>query len=408
MDSSLIKELSQGQGQGQGQGYIAPAILTCIIVFIAIILSKASKDPDTLNAKAFSYTFIIIAAFIFFTGIFISRIADNPNSAMTVVIVGMVIMFICCLAYFYNNIDSTGYRIISLFIQFLILVIFVVGLAIIFYCFSNYLKSFEGPEALAINVFFYIPCLLLEFIQYLIKEFRMTTNTVYILFILEIVLILVYMYVPKLLEKIVIKNGIVLLPDAAFLDSQTVIGNSIDLLMPLNKSLNDPNEKLGYRTEYSISMWLYLNNQPLNYQAYAKETNIFSYTNRHPAITYYNNTSAPENTDDIDNLLFYFSNSTNGSAPFPFKIPKQKWNQIVFNYTSTQADLFINGILVKTHIFNESMPTYSAEDLVVIGDDNGLDGALCNINYGFGTMTKYQIANSYNLLMNRNPPTNNL
>jgi hypothetical protein len=190
MDSSLIKELSQGegqgegQGQGQGQGYIAPAILTCIIVFIAIILSKASKDPDTLNAKAFSYTFIIIAAFIFFTGIFISRIADNPNSAMTVVIVGMVIMFICCLAYFYNNIDSTGYRIVGYLINAIMFGIFVVGLAIIFYCFSNYLKSFEGPEALAINVFFYIPCLLLEFIQYLIKEFRMTTNTVYIFFIL--------------------------------------------------------------------------------------------------------------------------------------------------------------------------------------------------------------------------------
>jgi hypothetical protein len=78
----------------------------------------------------------------------------------------------------------------------------------------------------------------------------------------------------------------------------------------------------------------------------------------------------------------------------------------VFNYTSSQADLFINGHLEKTFVFSGNEPTYSASDVISVGSTDGLDGAICNIKYYAIPQSMRQIATSYNLLMNQNPPTN--
>jgi len=83
-------------------------------------------------------------------------------------------------------------------------------------------------------------------------------------------------------------------------------------------------------------------------------------------------------------------------------------NQFVFNYTSDSVDLFVNGSLDKTFRFNsDTRPVYSADDLVMVGSNDGVDGAICNIRYYIGNQTRSQIANSYNLLMKKNPPVNN-
>jgi hypothetical protein len=40
-----------------------------------------------------------------------------------------------------------------------------------------------------------------------------------------------------------------------------------------------------------------------------------------------------------------------------------------------------------------------------VGAANGLDGAICNIQYYTTPLTSGQVANTYNLLALRNPPT---
>lgn len=92
-------------------------------------------------------------------------------------------------------------------------------------------------------------------------------------------------------------------------------------------------------------------------------------------------------------------------------IKPQKWNQIVFNYTSSQVDLFINGHLEKTFVFNKdvdnpTLPEYLPSDVISVGSTDGLDGAICNIKYHYAPQSKGQIATSYNLLMKQNPPIN--
>ena len=103
-----------------------------------------------------------------------------------------------------------------------------------------------------------------------------------------------------------------------------------------------------------------------------------------------------------------FSFSSNAPC-FDMLIESQKWNNIVFNYNHNRIDLFINGDLVKTHIFeasNEPKRDYD-KDLFKIGGDN-IDGAICNIKYYKKPLTKYQITSFYNLLNGKNPPINNI
>ena len=47
-------------------------------------------------------------------------------------------------------------------------------------------------------------------------------------------------------------------------------------------------------------------------------------------------------------------------------------------------------------------------DELTIGENNGLEGVICNTVYHTKPLTKFEIANTYNLLMNFNPPINNL
>ena len=108
-----------------------------------------------------------------------------------------------------------------------------------------------------------------------------------------------------------------------------------------------------------------------------------------------------------DVLKVYYTNKgdkTNQS--YTVNIKPQKWNQIVFNYTSSQVDLFINGHLEKTFVFDGNEPEYLASDVISVGSTDGLDGAICNIKYHYVPQSKGQIATSYNLLMKQNPPTN--
>ena len=276
-------------------------------------------------------------------------------------------------------------------------------MAIFAYMFANYLKSLDGPIGFLTYLIFYLPCLAVDFVQYIIKEFKMTSNAVYILFIIEILLILTYLYAPYLVSKIIKKEGINLMGESAFLDIKKVIGNS-DQLKIKDDSVFDIKQPT-FRKEYSLSMWVYLNTQSPSFMAYSRETPIFDYGNGKPKVVYFNNTSDPKHKDKI---IVYFTDSTARPSSHEFSITHQSWHNIVFNYTSDHVDLFVDGTLEKTYDFEDNHPTYLVTDNITVGSTDGLDGAICNVTYYNNVQTKSQIVNTYNLLMNKNPPTNNL
>lgn len=395
-------------GEDKQNAFLKYGLLYGFIFMIGVILYLAAFDPNALTSKAYAYTLTIIIPLIILMGFVMPFSQTQRTATGTMFIIGIMVALMGGILYSYSSMNATSFKYMSYLINFVMFLIVVVGLAIFFYIFSNYLKSIEGFLGFVVYFIFYIPCLLIDFFNYLSNELKMTSRPIYILFILEIILILLYIYLPKILEYVLTKtsnDNIVLLENTAYLDSSKVIANSYQLRMltpQVPGQIISDSHKYEYRKSYAISMWIYLNIQPPNNASYLGETTIFDYGNGKPRITYYNNMSSDKTQNKY---IFYFTNSTNGPSSFALTLPSQKWNYIVFNYESDKVDLFINGNLERTYKFNNNLPNYLAIDNVIVGSDNGLDGAICNVNYFTSPISKTKISNTYNLLMAKNPPT---
>ena len=86
--------------------------------------------------------------------------------------------------------------------------------------------------------------------------------------------------------------------------------------------------------------------------------------------------------------------------------PLQKWNNIVINYNGGTIDIFLNNELVKSSI--GIVPYYKLDSLNV-GEENGLEGAICNLVYFKKPLSNSNMYYLYNLVKNKTPPitTNN-
>lgn len=95
--------------------------------------------------------------------------------------------------------------------------------------------------------------------------------------------------------------------------------------------------------------------------------------------------------DDTKEVLFSYQN-----------ILFQKWNNIIFNYRNGTVDIFINGILVNSQPGIILKDVYSS---VIIGENGGLNGGICNVKYYDNALTLEKIEKLYNSSKNNNPPT---
>jgi len=75
----------------------------------------------------------------------------------------------------------------------------------------------------------------------------------------------------------------------------------------------------------------------------------------------------------------------------------------VFNYTSTQADLFVNGELVYTYMFDtiQKLPDINPTNLIKLGDKKGLDGSIKDVRFYNSPRTKNDIVTSYNVIQKK-------
>lgn len=382
-------------------------LLYGFIFMIGVILYLSAFDPTALTSKAYVYTFTAIIPLIILIGFVIPFSQTQRSATSSFLLIGVIATLLFGVVYSYSSMNAQSFKYMSYLITFILFLIVVVGLAIFFYITNNYFMSIEGPLGFITYLIFYIPCLLIDFVRYLTNELQMTSKPIYILFVLEIILILLYIYMPQILEYLLTKiatDDIPLLEKTAYLDNAKVIGNSYQLRMTTpqvpGQIVSDRN-KYEYRKSYAISMWINLNIQPPNNASYAGETTIFDYGNGKPKITYYNNMSSDKTQNKY---VFYFTNSTFGPSSYSLTLPSQKWNYIVFNYESDKVDLFINGTLERTYKFKNNLPSYLAIDNIIVGSDRGLDGAICNVTYFNSPLSKTKISNTYNLLMSRNPP----
>ena len=78
-----------------------------------------------------------------------------------------------------------------------------------------------------------------------------------------------------------------------------------------------------------------------------------------------------------------------------------RWNNIVLNSDAGTLDIYINGDLVASL---ENVVPYDITDDIIIGDNNGVDGLICNIMYFDEKLNINKIKILFDLFYNKNPP----
>ena len=268
------------------------------------------------------------------------------------------------------------------------------------------------------NLIFFIPCLLIIVIDYLKTELKLTPPSVYILFILEIVLVLLLFLVPILFNYLSNMNGNNLLHNKGnvlYLNEFKTIGTYQILNKPekdTNKrnifSLFEKSKNQDYNLEvefggkgkmprnhqtysYSVSFYLYLNPQPNNTSlAYNQDTELFSYGKK--PVIYYNgktqniiiksNTLKNNSNNNGELVTIFDSKDSSNNSIDNSTIKFQKWQYYVINYSNNTIDIFIDGKLVGS---KNNVPPYLDEDKVTIGDPDfkkdGIHGSIKELYY---------------------------
>ena len=265
----------------------------------------------------------------------------------------------------------------------------VFGIGILVFIASMISKSKDDSlMALFFNILMYIPCLILDIINSIKKEYKGTTPTAVMVLGFDVVLYFIIWILPKLIQYLFDVPGQQLINEPIYTDQSKVLGNYENLV----PDINGENEK--YKYNYALSCWIYINPQPPNTgEEYTTFTSLLNYGNK-PNILY----KADTNTIMIkmkiktdDEKIIYKSNN--------FLL--QKWNNLVVNYDGGTLDVFINNKLV---VSQDSVVPYMSFDQITSGATNGIQGGICNVKYYERVLNINEINQVYNSVKNKDPP----
>lgn len=373
--------------------------LASIIELIVLILIIYIWSPLGISEKNPVLCIIFILFIVFFqlmTYTFVknrdilkqSGIESNPTLSDVSIKIIFTVLTICCaviiLAGFFwiaTNIPSVGQILLILVDASIIMGV----LTIIYIVVSpslDVLKTRENRNSflsLIGALIMYIPCALIDVVDWTKKQYNITTKTIWIIITIEFLFIALRILIPKLLTYILHLNGEHLLRDPVYMDNVQELGN----YETLHKGNSD---NASYK--YSISAWFWINPQPPSTRsAYTKFTNILEF-GRKPAIEF----NGLENIlrvncqikDDVEVTIFETRN-----------IILQAWNNIVINYDGATMDVFLNGTLVGSR---PNIAPYMTMENIKIGAERGIEGGICNVVFYKEILQERQITMAYNAL----------
>jgi hypothetical protein len=366
-----------------------------IAIYLLIIFFYMTNKPDVLYSKQYFYLSIIFIPLVAVGLWTYKNFFETTNASISryeIMFAAGALILVAVGIYLYISKDVSILEIKSAFTMFRFLeaLIVLVILAIVFRTAIEKMNTSEsaGWSGFFVQLIFFIPCLIGDFIEYLLGEFKSTPNVVFVLFIIEILLILAYIYLPRLMTASITKNGTMLVKDPVQINMKKPLKTYVDLVGGSTKSNDLLKTPLIINNKFAISGWVYIVSQPPNKYPYNDEATIFEFTTLHPRLVFNGKTNK---------YKAYFNRAQNHE----FEMPLQKWNYVVFNYDKSSIDLFVNGKLEHTVKRNVNDDNFKINDLVYIGQERGLSGGICNLMYSstplIGEDIKYQYDyNKYN------------
>ena len=369
-----------------------------IATYLLIIFFYMTNKPDVLYSEQYFYLSIIFIPLVAVGLWGYKNFFETTNASISryeIMFATGALILVAVGIYLYISKDVSILEIKSAFTMFRFLeaLIVLVILAIVFRTAIEKINTSEsaGWSGFFVQLIFYIPCLIGDFIEYLLGEFKSTPNVVFVLFIIEILLILAYIYLPRLMTASITKNGTMLVKDPVQINMKKPLKTYIDLVGGSTKSNDLLKNPLIINNKFSISSWVYVVSQPPNKYPYNDEATIFEFTTLHPRLVFNGKTNT---------FKAYFNRAQNHE----FEMPLQKWNYVVFNYDKSSIDLFVNGKLEHTVKRNVNDDSFKINDLVYIGQERGLSGGICNLMYSSAPLIGEDIKYQYDYNKYNEPP----
>ena len=258
--------------------------------------------------------------------------------------------------------------------------------------------------SMIMNSIFYIPCFFSGIFDNIgsIVSGKVDANTTgSLLMVLAVsVLLVAYYYTPSVFNIINTQGGTQLVNKPVYTNSVYSLGTYQDL-----------NGTDNFEYQYAISFWVFLDASPPNTNpSYSKYTSLLNFGNK-PNVLYNGETNTLKvimNQKDLskitNNKLTDFDEDGNRVIYTNDKMLLQKWNNIIINYSGGVLDIFLNGDLVKSSV--GVVPYYTLDNLT-IGEENGINGGICNVVYFKRALNASNIYYLYNMVKNRTPPVLN-
>jgi uncharacterized membrane protein YeaQ/YmgE (transglycosylase-associated protein family) len=280
------------------------------------------------------------------------------------------------------------------------------------------------------NALFYLPCLMLDTVDMLKEQYKLTSSAFLLILAAEAAFILAGLYLPALATKAINHTGVQLVSAPISMSHETTLSkyqiqfvksNNTDFkewtgkanpLPPFTRSTLTPSPTSSpsiqlHNYSYGVSAWFYIHPQPPN--AYNNAPmNIFNFgtTTIGPNVSYNPGTNAITvkiGNDIVDPIT---------------DVTLQRWNNIVVNSDKGAIDIFINGKLIYTgtHVLKTDI---SPLESIVVGqgkkDNNdkneivkvavkGINGEICNLVLNREPFTSPEIAWFYKTNKSLNPP----
>lgn len=234
------------------------------------------------------------------------------------------------------------------------------------------------------KVITYIPCLLLDLVDYLKYQYQITTKPIMIVFIVELLLVGLYLIYPWIVKQFLSHNSNQLINEPTVLNNETNLGSFSDV--------NYVDDKFQYK--YAVSGWIYIDSFPpetnSSYDEYTSLLNIGDKPNFLFNVTK-NKLKIMLKTQDKNESILYETNE--------FRM--QKWNHVIVNYDGATMDIFINNELVSS---TPGTIPYNSNTMMTCGTSNGIYGGICNVNYFKEAISRAKITWLYTSVKNLNPP----
>ena len=358
------------------------SILWCILIVVNSFPELVDKGMSGSNLNIFKRSLMMLFAIVI-SGLFIGWIATTIQD--------------------YSGQSNIAYLILNI-------AIIVIILGLIYRIISVPLPLGNDKKNAFVNfiisIIFYIPC-------YFNTIFDSTGKLItgdysgeagsLLMLVSVFGLIFIYFNMPSVFNRINTQGGDQLVNRPVNTNSQYALGTYKDL----NKS-----EQYDY--QYGLSFWVFIHAASPSMNAnYNKFTSLLNFGGK-PNVLYNASTNTlmitimqdddKKTNKNIINKLTDYNENGDRILYKNENFLLQKWNNIIINYSGGILDIFLNGELVKSNI--GVVPYYKLDNLT-IGENDGIEGGICNVVYFRQPITTTNIYYLYNIVKNKTPPVLN-